>query len=240
MGASKKVLIVEDEVAIRDMLRFALQASGFDVEELSSAHQVVEKAQKYSPDLILVDWMMPDISGLSAIQSLRQSPQTQLIPIIMLTAKGDEHDQVQGLDAGADDYVVKPFSPRALISRINAVLRRQPQVRTEDTASQSSDDSQVIVKGRIRLDVLSHRVSVDGDEIKLGPKEFQMLTYMMQRDNRVFSRAQLLEQVWDAGVIVEDRTVDVHIRRLRKHLEPKGVHDYVQTVRGAGYRFSVE
>lgn len=235
MTPSKKVLVVEDEIAIRDMLRFALQASGFEVSELDSAQNVVSVAQSVQPDVILMDWMLPDISGIQAIEALRKSSPTQRIPIIMLTAKGDEQDQVRGLDSGADDYVVKPFSPRALMSRINAVLRRQSSASPDETTSPESE----LEQGRIKIDFMGHRVLIDGEEIKLGPKEFQILTYMMKRPDRVFSRAQLLEQVWDSGVIVEDRTVDVHIRRLRKQLEVMGVQDYIQTVRGAGYRFSV-
>lgn len=234
MVPNKKILVVEDEVAIRDMLRFALQASGFDVEELAEASQVVEIAGQMGPDVVLMDWMLPDISGIQAIEALRKSNVTKSIPIIMLTAKGDEQDQVRGLDSGADDYVVKPFSPRALVSRINAVLRRQP---TNAEAVELTEDE--LCQGRIKIDFMGHRVLVDDKEVKLGPKEFQILSYMMKRPDRVFSRAQLLEQVWDSGVIVEDRTVDVHIRRLRKQLEDCGVQDYVQTVRGAGYRFSV-
>jgi two-component system phosphate regulon response regulator PhoB len=227
-----RVLIVEDEVAIRDMLKFALATANYTVFELENAVDLNAKVLECKPDVMLIDWMMPKVSGISAIRELRKTPQGQSLPIIMLTAKGAEEEQVQGLEAGADDFVVKPFSPRALIARIQAVSRR---------SSSESELKQSLEQGRLFVDLTAHRVLVDGEqEIHLGPKEFQLLVFLMKRAERVFTRAQLLEFVWGDHVVVEDRTVDVHIRRLRKNLELLQVADYVQTVRGAGYRFSTK
>jgi len=224
------ILIIEDEAAIRDMLKFTLSAAEYEVLEASNAEQGWSLLLEQKPDLILLDWMLPGISGVSLAQRIRQNDKTRSIPIIMLTAKGEEDDQVQGFEAGADDYVVKPFSPRALMARIKALLRRQDS----DLAS-----GEVITAGRMQLDLGSHRFSIDNEEVKLGPTEFKLIHYFMTHANRVFSRAQLLDHVWGENIIVEERTVDVHIRRLRKLLEPEGVADYIQTIRGSGYRFSV-
>jgi two-component system phosphate regulon response regulator PhoB len=228
--SQSKILIIEDEAAIRDMLKFTLTASEYDVSEASNAEEGWKLALDNQPDLILLDWMMPGTSGVALAQRLRQNDKTRTIPIIMLTARSDEDDQVQGFDAGADDYVIKPFSPRALVARIQALLRRQ---------STSTAESDQLMAGRMRLDTKSHRFFVDDDEIKLGPTEFKLIHFFMSHPNRVFSRAQLLDHVWGVNVVVEERTVDVHIRRLRKLLEPVGVADYIQTIRGSGYRFSV-
>jgi two-component system phosphate regulon response regulator PhoB len=228
--SQSKILIIEDEAAIRDMLKFTLTASEYDVSEASNAEEGWKLALDNQPDLILLDWMMPGTSGVALAQRLRQNDKTRTIPIIMLTARSDEDDQVQGFDAGADDYVIKPFSPRALVARIQELLRRQ---------STSTAESDQLMAGRMRLDTKSHRFFVDDDEIKLGPTEFKLIHFFMSHPNRVFSRTQLLDHVWGVNVVVEERTVDVHIRRLRKLLEPVGVADYIQTIRGSGYRFSV-
>lgn len=225
-----KILLIEDEAAIRDMLKFTLSAADFEVIEASNAEQGWAKLLEHPPALILLDWMLPGVSGVSLAQRIRQNDKTRSIPIIMLTARGEEGDQVQGFEAGADDYVVKPFSPRALIARIKALLRRQG----DDLSSKES-----IKAGRMKMDLSSHRFSVDGVEVKLGPTEFKLVHYFMTHPNRAFSRGQLLDYVWGENIIVEERTVDVHIRRLRKLLAPLGVDSYIQTIRGAGYRFSV-
>jgi len=225
-----KILIIEDEAAIRDMLKFTLSASDYEVYEAANAEEGWKLTLETIPDIILLDWMMPGTSGVELAKRLRQNDKTVNIPIIMLTARGEEEDQVKGFDAGADDYVVKPFSPRALVARIKANLRRQ---------SSDNADKEVINSGKMCLDLQSHRFYVADDEIKLGPTEFKLIQFFMTHANRVFSRSQLLDHVWGVNVVVEERTVDVHIRRLRKLLEPSGVADYIQTIRGSGYRFAV-
>lgn len=230
--SQKTILVVEDEAAIRDMLKFTLTSSGFWVEEADNAEQGMRIALEKKPDLILLDWMLPGISGVTMAQKLRQNEATNDMPIIMLTARGEEEAQVQGFESGVDDYVVKPFSPRALVARVNALLRRQK-------GAASSGDSNQMIAGRMCLDTESHRFYVDGNEVKLGPTEFKLVNFFMAHPDRVFSRTQLLDQVWGINVVVEERTVDVHIRRLRKLLEPIDVANYIQTIRGSGYRFSV-
>ncbi|MDG6777464.1 phosphate regulon transcriptional regulator PhoB [Thiomicrorhabdus sp. zzn3] len=224
------ILIIEDEAAIRDMLKFTLSSAEYDVLEAPNAEQGWQIASEKQPDLILLDWMLPGVSGVSLAQRIRQNEKTRAIPIVMLTAKGEEDDQVQGFEAGADDYVVKPFSPRALVARIKALLRRQ------DT---EAGEEEKMVAGQMTLDLSSHRFMVDDQEVRLGPTEFKLIHFFMTHPNRVYSRVQLLDRVWGENVVVEERTVDVHIRRLRKLLEPVGVADYIQTIRGSGYRFSV-
>lgn len=225
------ILVVEDEAAIRDMLKFTLDSSGYKVIEASNAEEGMRLAEESQPDLILLDWMLPGISGVTMAKTLRQKSFGKNVPIVMLTARGEEEAQVQGFEAGADDYVVKPFSPRALTARIKALLRRQT-----DDSSQGSDQ---IIAGRMRLDTVSHRFYIDDAEVKVGPTEFKLVLFFLTHSNRVFTRSQLLDQVWGVNVVVEERTVDVHIRRLRKILEPLGVANYIQTIRGSGYRFSV-
>ncbi|GAB6069590.1 phosphate regulon transcriptional regulator PhoB [Thiomicrorhabdus hydrogeniphila] len=229
MGQSK-VLVIEDEAAIRDMLKFTLSASNFLVSEASNAEEGWKLALDDTPDLILLDWMMPGTPGVALAQRLRQNDKTKAIPIIMLTARGEEEDQVKGFDSGVDDFVIKPFSPRALIARIQALLRRQTNDKVEHNQ---------FTAGNMRLDLESHRFYVSDQEVKLGPTEFNLVHFFMSHPNRVFSRTQLLDHVWGVNVVVEERTVDVHIRRLRKLLEPTNVADYIQTIRGSGYRFSV-
>ncbi|HEX7061834.1 MAG TPA: phosphate regulon transcriptional regulator PhoB [Woeseiaceae bacterium] len=224
----RSVLVVEDEDAIREMIAFSLRRAGFDVREAADSRGARTAIVDRVPDLILLDWMLPDVSGLELARALKGEADTRDIPIIMLTARTDEDDKVRGLDSGADDYVTKPFSSRELVARIHAVLRRAHPEGAEER----------LESGRLVLNAASHRVTADGDDVALGPIEFRLLRFLMARPERVFSRAQLLDRVWGGNVYVEERTVDVHIRRLRKALEPSGTDGYVQTVRGAGYRFS--
>ena len=223
----RKVLVVEDEAAIREMLAFNLGRAGYEV--LSAATGVEARssmADRY-PDVVLMDWMLPDMSGLELTRQLKRDPETREIPVIMVTARVQEDDRVAGLEGGADDYITKPFSPRELLARIKAVLRRGAAFQDE-----------TVTAGRLRLNSASHRVSVEGTEISLGPTEYRILHFFMHHPDRVYSRAQLLDRIWGGNVYVEERTVDVHIRRLRKALTASGYDKLVQTVRGAGYRFS--
>ncbi|PSF05164.1 phosphate regulon transcriptional regulatory protein PhoB [Marinobacter fuscus] len=223
----KRVLIVDDESAIREMIAVALEMADFDYMEAEDALQAHSMIVDQRPDLILLDWMLPGTSGVELARRLKKDATTADIPIIMLTAKGEEDNKIQGLEVGADDYITKPFSPRELVARLKAVLRR---------ATPPGVDSPIDVEGLV-LDPVGHRVSNAGGAISIGPTEYRLLQFFMTHQDRVYTRAQLLDQVWGGNVYVEERTVDVHIRRLRKALGPD--HDYlVQTVRGAGYRFS--
>ncbi len=225
---NKRLLLVEDEPAIREMLGYSLQRAGFDVvaaEDVAAARRLVADRL---PDLIILDWMLPDVSGVEYARALKRDEATREVPIIMLTARVEEDDKVRGLDAGADDYMTKPFSPRELVARIGAVLRR--------TAPGGVDER--VAAGGLSLDLAGHRVSADGTPVPLGPTEYRLLSFFMTHAERVYSRGQLLDRVWGNNVYVEERTVDVHIRRLRKALEPFGKDALIQTVRGAGYRFS--
>ncbi|MFP4146923.1 MAG: phosphate regulon transcriptional regulator PhoB [Halorhodospira sp.] len=223
-----RVLVVEDDSAVREMLVSSLERNGFEPVSASDAMQASELLRTRPPDLILLDWMLPQVSGVEWARSLKQDDQTRGIPIILLTARGEEEDKVRGFESGADDYVTKPFSPRELTARIKAVLRR--------TAPATSEE-QVEVSG-LCLDPMSHRVTGHGQTLELGPTEYRLLRFFMAHPERVFTRAQLLDQVWGTNVYVEERTVDVHIRRLRKILAQTGHDRLIQTVRGAGYRFS--
>lgn len=225
----KVILIVEDEQAIRQMLHFNLSRAGFKILEAASAAQMRDQLENNTPDLVLMDWMLPDVSGLELTRQLKRDEHTCDIPVIMLTARSQEKEKIAGLDGGADDYVTKPFSPRELISRINAVIRRSDARLEQDS---------MITVGELSIDVEAHRVFSGDLEIKLGPTEYRLLEYLMTHPERVYNRSQLLDQVWGTNVYVEERTVDVHIRRLRKALEPGGCDELVQTVRGAGYRLS--
>lgn len=222
------ILVVEDEAAIREMLNFSLGRAGFDVHEAADARQAQDMINQQVPDLILLDWMLPGTSGVDLAQKLRLNTRTRELPIILLTARGEEEHKIKGLEAGADDYVTKPFSIQELIARIRAVLRR--------TVSPGSED--IIKMGDLSLDTVSHRVMVQETPVELGPTEFRLLHFFMSHAERVFSRSQLLDQVWGNNVYIEERTVDVHIRRLRRALETYACDKYIQTVRGAGYRFS--
>ncbi|MCB1805825.1 MAG: phosphate regulon transcriptional regulator PhoB [Candidatus Competibacteraceae bacterium] len=219
------ILIVEDEQPIREMLCFALGNAGFNVSEATDAYEAQTQLAQGKPALILLDWMLPGISGIDFARRLKRQDTTRDVPIIMLTAKGEENHKVQGLESGADDYITKPFSTRELIARIKAVLRR------------SGDDERLQV-AELQLDTASHRVTVNGQTLDIGPTEYRLLHFFMSHPERVYSRSQLLDQVWGSNVYVEERTVDVHIRRLRRVLETFGYDRFVQTVRGAGYRFS--
>ena len=234
MTMTNTILIVDDESSIRDMLRMALESNGFTVDEASNAKSAQEKINGNIPDLLLLDWMMPGTSGVELVRRLRKEDKTRQLPIIMLTAKdGDEHS-IQALDTGADDFITKPFSPKALIARVKAMLRRF-EGNTNDFQSEEK-----IVSGDITIDMTSHKAMVNENTLELSPTEFRLLAFFSSHTGRVFSRNQLLNQVWGESVYVEDRTVDVHIRRLRKILEPFLVDQYIQTVRGVGYRFDPE
>ena len=222
------ILVVEDEAAIREMLNFSLGRAGFDVHEAADARQAQDMINQQVPDLILLDWMLPGTSGVDLAQKIRHNTRTRELPIILLTARGEEENKIKGLEAGADDYITKPFSTQELIARIRAVLRRTVNPISED----------IIKIGELSLDTVSHRVMVQETPVDLGPTEFRLLHFFMSHAERVFSRSQLLDQVWGNNVYIEERTVDVHIRRLRRALETYGCDKYIQTVRGAGYRFS--
>jgi len=224
----KHILIVEDEPAIRDMVAFALRKAGMDPAHAADARGAQSIIAERVPDLILLDWMLPGMSGLDLARRLRKEDLTRDVPIIMLTARGEETDRVGGLEAGVDDYVVKPFSPRELIARINAVMRRTHGVDSEG----------VVAIGALRIDSSAHRVYANDAIVPIGPTEYRLLHFFMTHAERVYSRSQLLDYVWGGSVYVEERTVDVHIRRLRKTLEPYHCENLVQTVRGAGYLFS--
>ncbi len=225
----KQILIVDDERPIRDMVELALRRAGYACLQAADAPDARKLMAEKRPDLILLDWMLPGVSGVEFAFNLKRDQATREIPIIMLTARGEEEHKIRGLEAGADDYITKPFSPRELIARIRAVLRR--------TAPEEAD--QFAFHG-LRLDARSHRVTADEAQVELGPTEFRLLRFLMSHPDRVYSRAQLLDRVWGENAYIEERTVDVHVRRLRKALEPHGYARLVQTVRGAGYRFSPE
>jgi two-component system phosphate regulon response regulator PhoB len=222
------ILVVEDEPGIQEVLKFNLGHHGHHVTVAGSGEEAVDLLKGILPDLILLDWMLPGISGIELARRIRADARLKSIPIIMLTARTEERDKVAGLDTGADDYLTKPFSPAELNARIKAVLRRRAPQMTEDM---------VEIAG-LRLDPAAHRVTGDGQSLDMGPTEFRLLHFLMTHTERVYSRSQLLDQVWGDHVFVEERTVDVHIRRLRSSLEPTGHDRLIQTVRGAGYRFS--
>lgn len=224
----KHILVVEDEAPIRDMLRFSLERAEFRVSEAGDAHQARLAVADDPPDLMLLDWMLPGVSGAEFARELRRDDLTRELPIIMVTARVDEEDRVRGLNLGADDYVVKPFSSSELVARVRAVLRR---------AMPGGEDETIEVDG-LTLDTASQRVSAGESSVKLGPTEFRLLRFFMSNPERVYSREQMLDRVWGQNVYVEERTVDVHIRRLRKALAPHGFDAFIQTVRGSGYRFS--
>jgi two-component system phosphate regulon response regulator PhoB len=224
----KRVLIVEDEPAIRDMVAFALRKAGMEAMHAADARAAQTAIADHIPDLILLDWMLPGMPGIDLARRLRREELTRDIPIIMLTARGEEMDRVNGLDAGVDDYVVKPFSARELVARIRAVMRR----------THGEDGEGVIEFGELRIDSAAHRVFAGNQIVSIGPTEYRLLHFFMTHPERVYTRSQLLDHVWGGGVYVEERTVDVHIRRLRVTLAPYAMENFVQTVRGAGYRFS--
>jgi two-component system phosphate regulon response regulator PhoB len=222
------ILVVEDEPAIQELIAYNLKQAGHQPLRADNAEQALNLVANALPDLVLLDWMLPGMSGIDLARRLRNDKRTKTVPIIMLTARTEEKDKLHGLDTGADDYITKPFSPRELNARIKAVLRRR--------APQMTDD--VVQIGELRLDPASHRVTGDSAPVELGPTEFRLLHFLMTHPERVHSRAQLLDHVWGDHVFVEERTVDVHIRRLRKALEPTRLDRLIQTVRGTGYRIS--
>lgn len=225
---SRRILIVEDEAPIREMLSFVMEQHGYQAVEANDFDAAVGKIAEPYPDMVLLDWMLPGGSGLQLAKKIKSDDFTRNIPIIMLTARGEEEDKIKGLEVGADDYITKPFSPKELMARMRAVFRRvAPTVL----------DEPLEVEG-LKLDPVSHRISVDDKGVDMGPTEFKLLHFFMTHPERVYSREQLLDHVWGTNVYVEDRTVDVHIRRLRKALTEYGYERLIQTVRGVGYRFS--
>jgi two-component system, OmpR family, phosphate regulon response regulator PhoB len=227
---TKRIMVVEDEAPIRDMVKFILEQSEFQVVEAEDYDVALDCMKEPYPDIVLLDWMLPGGSGIQIAKKMKQHEHTRDIPIIMLTARGEEEDKVRGLDAGADDYITKPFSPKELVARIKAVLRRTSPTIAEEPIACSG----------LVLDPVSHRVTSHDKEVKLGPTEFKLLHFFMTHIERVYSREQLLDNVWGTNVYVEDRTVDVHIRRLRKAISGHGHENMIQTVRGSGYRFSAK
>ena len=225
---NKQILVVEDEVSIRDMLRFALERAEFRIVLAGNAQEARLRIAEARPDLILLDWMMPGLSGVEYAKELKSGATTKDIPIIMVTARAEEEDKVRGLNVGADDYVSKPFSFPELIARIQAVLRR---------TMPGGEEERLAVAG-LEVDAASQRVTAGGEPVKLGPTEYRLLHFFVSHPERVYTREQVLDRVWGQNVYVEERTVDVHIRRLRKALQPYGYDNMIQTVRGTGYRFS--
>ena len=227
--AADSILLVEDEPEIREMLSFSLVRAGFNVIEADSAETALARLQGPPPKLLIIDWRLPGMSGVDLVRRLRRNPVTSELPLIMLTARGEESDKLTGFDAGIDDYVVKPFSPKEMIARVKSLLRR---------AGNPADGK--IHAGPIEVDTRAHRVTVNGARVRVGPLEFRLLEQLMRWPERAFDRAQLLDRVWGQAVFVEERTVDVHILRLRKALAPYGADRYIETVRGIGYRFAAE
>ncbi len=225
--SSSKILIVEDESPIREMIAYHLNRAGFDVLEAADCRAARNMLLEERPDLALIDWMLPDMSGLELTRMLKRDARHAKLAIIMLTARSEEFDKITGLESGADDYVTKPFSARELIARIQAVLRRS-----------KSPKGDLVRSGLLELDLPGHRVTVNGRSLSLGPTEYRLLSFLMTHPDRVYSRSQLLDRVWGESVYIEERTVDVHIRRLRKVLAVENADHYIQTVRGAGYRLS--
>lgn len=223
------ILVVEDESAIRDMIGMSLDRAGFRWLAAGSVEEARVCLADHAPSLILLDWMLPGVSGLDFARQLRRDDSTRDLPVIMLTARDAEEDMIRGLEGGVDDYLTKPFSTRELVARIKTVLRR----------SGVGDEAKISI-GPLTLEPSSHRVWADEEKIELGPTEFRLLQFFMQHPERVFARDQLLDRIWGRNVYIHDRTVDVHIRRLRKALEPHQAANLIQTVRGAGYRFSVQ
>lgn len=228
---SHTILIVEDEKAIQELLRINLSLAGFDVLQAYSTEQAIPLINKKIPDLILLDWMLPGVSGVDFAKQLRRNTDTSLVPIIMLTAKSTEENTVYGLNAGADDYITKPFSPKELVARIKALLRRH---------NPESSNNNTIYAGKLRLDIDRHCVMVNDTKLDIGPTEFKMLYFFMSNQGIVFSRSKIIDHVWGNHVYIEERTVDTHIGRLRKTLQPHDCDSYIKTERGAGYRFNTK
>ena len=225
-----QILIVDDEPGIRQMLSFTLAGDGYACTEAGDIEEAHNAIQARRPDLILLDWMLPGISGLDFARRLKRDSRTADIPVIMLTAKGEESEKIKGLDSGADDYITKPFSTRELLARVRALLRR----------TRTPEEAKVVTVNALKLDTQPHRAAIDDRPLELSPTEFRLLYFFLTHPERVYSRSQLLDEVWGNEAYIEERTVDVHIRRLRKILEPHGYDDYIQTVRSVGYRFSTQ
>ena len=225
---NKQVLVVDDEAAIRELLRFALERAGFRVQEAGDAQSARLRIAESRPDLVLMDWMMPGVSGVELARELKGHALTRELPIIMVTARAEEEDRIRGLNLGCDDYVAKPFSFPELVARIQAVLRR----------TLPGGAGERIARAGLEVDGASQRVTANGQPVRLGPTEYRLLHFFVSHPDRVYTREQVLDRVWGQNVYVEERTVDVHIRRLRKALAPFGCADLIQTVRGTGYRFS--
>lgn len=224
--SSNTILVVEDEPGILEMLSFSLTRAGFQVWESPSAEDALRRLEGTLPSLVVLDWMLPGQSGVDFAKRLRRDQHTADLPIIMLTARGEEADKLKSFDAGIDDYVTKPFSPRELVARVRALLRRS-----------GAPEGGIIEHGAMRLDLNAHHLSINGNSVTLGPTEFRLLEHFMTNPGRAFDRSTLLDRVWGRSVYVEERTVDVHILRLRKVLQPHGLQHVVQTVRGVGYRY---
>lgn len=224
---NNSVLIVEDEQEIREMLGFALSRNGFEVGEAASAEEALEQLEGPLPSLLIIDWMLPRMSGIDLARRLRNDEHTAGLPMIMLTARGEETDKLKSFDSGIDDYITKPFSPRELIARMRALLRRA-----------GTPDDGILRAGDMELDLNSHKLLIGGVPVKIGPTDFRLLELFMRNPDRAFGRSQLLDRVWGRSIYVEERTVDVHVLRLRNTLKPRGYDKLIQTVRGVGYRFS--
>ncbi|MSP20249.1 MAG: phosphate regulon transcriptional regulatory protein PhoB [Alphaproteobacteria bacterium] len=224
------ILVVEDEAPLAEVLRYNLEGEGFRVTVAPDGRSALEKLEEAPPDLVVLDWMLPEVSGLEICRTMRRRPALRGVPVIMLTAKGEESDRVRGLDAGADDYMAKPFSPKELIARVRAVLRR----------TKAGASGEPLRAGPIEMDLETHRVRRDGVEVALAPTEFRLLRVLLERPGRVYSREQLLDLVWGRDIYVEARTVDVHIRRLRVALNANGAKDVIRTVRSEGYALEPE
>lgn len=224
------VLIVEDEPPLVELLSYNLEKAGFQIHIARDGEEALLAVEERKPDLILLDWMLPYVSGIEICRRIRRNPETRNVPIIILTARGEEDDRIRGLDAGADDYVVKPFSPSELVARVRAVLRR----------TRPAFDKDSLTYGDITMDLTTHRVSRNDEPVDLGPTEFRLLRFMMEHPGRVFSREQLLDSVWGHDTYIEPRTVDVHIRRLRKAMNLPGTTDLIRTVRSAGYALDLK
>lgn len=224
---NNSVLIVEDEQEIREMLGFALSRNGFEVGEAASAEEALERLEGPLPSLLIIDWMLPRMSGIDLARRLRNDEHTAGLPMIMLTARGEETDKLKSFDSGIDDYITKPFSPRELIARMRALLRRA-----------GTPDDGILRAGDMELDLNSHKLLVGGAAVRIGPTDFRLLELFMRNPDRAFGRSQLLDRVWGRSIYVEERTVDVHVLRLRNTLKPYGHDKLIQTVRGVGYRFT--
>ncbi len=221
------VLVIEDEQDVREMLNFSLTRSGFNVWQAASAEAAMKRLDGPLPNLLVIDWMLPGMSGIEFARRLRQDQHTADLPMIMLTARGEEADKLKSFDSGVDDYITKPFSPKELVARMRALLRRS-----------GAPKDGVLTNGPVRLDLNAHKLTIGDAAVKIGPTEFRLLELFMRHPDRAFTREQLLDRVWGRSIYVEQRTVDVHVLRLRKTLKPHGIYKSIQTVRGIGYRFS--